>query len=147
VKSLAGLIRLVNWRVDEKRRELSGAQDVLDARRKALADMADELKREQAAARASPEGAQAYANYARQYLVRRAQAGEAILAAEAEVERVREELSSLFLELKQAEITQANRDKREAERLAKLEQTALDEMGIARFQRARKATEGGDGRS
>ena len=47
-----------------------------------------------------------------------------------------------LLELKQAEITQANREKAEAQRLGKLEQTELDEMGISRFQRAKKAETG-----
>lgn len=145
MKSLAGLIRLVRWRVDEKRRELAEAESVAEARRQALAALEAELKREQEAARGSYEGAQAYANYARRFLVRRAEAEQAIVAADAEIERVREDLSGLFLELKQAEITQANREKREAERLAKIEQTALDEMGLERFQRARKA-ETGEGR-
>jgi flagellar FliJ protein len=146
VKSLAGLIRLVTWRVDEKRRELAQAQGAADARRQALVDLEDELKREQDTARASYEATQGYANYARRFLQRRAAAQQAIVAADAEVERVREELSGLFLELKQAEITQANREKREAERIAKIEQTALDEMGIERFQRNKKA-ESGEGRT
>jgi flagellar FliJ protein len=145
VKSLGGLIRLVRWRVDEKRRELAEAQRLADARRQDLVDLEAELKREQDAARSSYEATQGYANYARRFLARRAAAGQAIIAADAEVERIRDELSGLFLELKQAEITQANRDKREAERLGKIEQTALDEMGMERFQRTKKA-ETGDGR-
>jgi len=146
VKSLEGLIRLVRWRVDEKRRELTEAESTADARRRALADLEAELKREQETARGSYEATQAYANYARRFLTRRAAAEQAIVAADAEVERVREELSGLFLELKQAEITQANRERREADRLAKIEQTALDEMGLERFQRAKKS-EAGDGRA
>jgi flagellar export protein FliJ len=145
VKDLGSLIRLVQWRVDEKRRELGEAQRHADACRQALVDLEAELKREQAAARASFEAAQGYANYARFYLRRRELTEEAIRAADVEVERIREELSGLFLELKQAEITQANREKREAQRLAKIEQTELDEIGITRFQRAKKA-EGGEGR-
>jgi flagellar protein FliJ len=145
VKDLGSLIRLVQWRVDEKRRELAEAQRAAEGRRRALADLEAELKREQETARASYEASQAYANYAKRYLGRREEAEAAIRAADVEVERVREELSGLFLELKQAEITQANREKREAQRLAKLEQTDLDEIGIVRFQRAKKA-EGGDGR-
>jgi flagellar protein FliJ len=142
VKDLGSLIRLVQWRVDEKRRELAEAQGAADARRQALVDLEAELKREQATARASYEATQGYANYARRFLMRRAAAEQAIVAADLEVERIRDELSGLFLELKQAEITQANREKREAQRLGKLEQTALDEMGIERFQRAKKAESG-----
>jgi flagellar FliJ protein len=141
-KDLGSLIRLVQWRVDEKRRELGDAQREADACRQALVDLGAELKREQAAARASYEAGQGYANYARLFLRRREVTEAAIRAADAEVERLRDELAGLFLELKQAEITQANREKREAQRLAKLEQTELDEMGIDRFQRAKKAQSG-----
>ena len=142
VKDLGGLIRLVQWRVDEKRRELGEAQGLADRRRQALVDLDAELLREQEAARGSFDASQGYANYARQFLVRRAAAVDAIRAADVEVERIREELSGLFLELKQAEITQANREKAETQRLAKIEQTELDEIGSVRFQRARKAESG-----
>lgn len=145
MKDLGSLIRLVQWRVDEKRRELGVAQRHADACRQLLADLEAELKREQASARASYEATQAYANYAKRFLKRREDAENAIRAADVEVERIREDLSGLFLELKQAEITQANRERRETQRLAKLDQTELDEIGIARFQRAKKA-EGGEGR-
>ena len=145
MKDLGSLIRLVQWRVDEKRRELADAQTEADACRQALVDLAAELKREQDAARGSFEAGQGYASYAKLFLRRREVTEAAIRAADVEVERLRDELSGLFLELKQAEITQANREKREAERLAKLEQTELDEMGSMRFQRAKKA-EAGDGR-
>lgn len=146
MKDLGGLIRLVQWRVDEKRRELGQVQRDLDECNQALVDLGEELKREQEAARSSYEAGQGYANYAKLYLHRREVTLASIRAAEAEVERVREELSGLFLELKQAEITQANREKAEAQRLGKLEQTELDEMGISRFQRAKKAADGGEGR-
>ena len=145
MKDLGSLIRLVQWRVDEKRRELADAQRMADACRQALVDLEAELKREQTAARASYEAGQGYANYAKRFLKRREDAQNAIRAADVEVERVREELSGLFLELKQAEITQDNRERREAQRLAKLEQTDLDEIGLVRFTRAKKA-EGGEGR-
>lgn len=142
MKDLGGLIRLVQWRVDEKRRELGEAQRIADARRQALIDLDAELRREQEAARASYDASQGYANYAKRFLARREDAENAIRAADVEVERIREELSGLFLELKQAEITQANREKAEAQRLGKLEQTELDEMGSVRFQRAKKAERG-----
>lgn len=145
MKDLGSLIRLVQWRVDEKRRVLADAQTEADACRQALVDLGSELKREQEAARGSFEAGQGYANYAKLFLRRREVTEAAIRAADAEVERLRDELSGLFLELKQAEITQANREKREAERLAKLEQAELDEMGSTRFQRAKKA-EAGDSR-
>jgi hypothetical protein len=141
MKDLGGLIRLVQWRVDEKRRELGQVQRDLDECNQALVDLGEELKREQEAARSSYEAGQGYANYAKLYLHRREVTLASIRAAEAEVERVREELSGLFLELKQA-----NREKAEAQRLGKLEQSELDEMGISRFQRAKKAADGGEGR-
>ncbi len=142
MKDLGGLIRLVQWRVDEKRRELGNAQRAADGCRQALVNLEAELKREQETARGSYQAAQGYANYAKRFLFRRENAEAAIRAADQEVERIREELSGLFLELKQAEITQANREKAEAQRLGKLEQTELDEMGISRFQRAKKAETG-----
>src|SRR6185295_6828651 len=119
--------------------ELAEAQQSADACRQALVNLDAELKREQEAARASYEAGQGYANYAKRFLKRREAAEDAIRAADVEVERLRDQLSAHFLELKQAEITQANRERREAQRLAKLEQNDLDEIGIVRFQRAKKA--------
>ena len=51
MKDLGGLIRLVQWRVDEKRRELGQVQRDLDECNQALIDLGEELKREQEAAR------------------------------------------------------------------------------------------------
>jgi hypothetical protein len=61
--------------------------------------------------------------------------------AESKVEAVRAELADLFLEQKQYEITQSNREKRERERLAKIEQGMLDEIALTQHKQKKVEVE------
>ena len=141
MKSLASLIRLVKWRIDEKRRELIERETEAEAIRTRLQAGEDEIRAEQQAARANFEAHLGYGAYAKRAIQRRKLLSRALVEAEAKVEAVRAELADLFLEQKQYEITQANRDRQERERLAKIEQGVLDEIAMNQH-RAKKVDAG-----
>jgi flagellar FliJ protein len=138
VKSLASLIRLVKWRIDEKRRELVERESEAEAIRLRLTQGEAEIVAEQKSARTSFEAHLGYGAFARRAIQRRELLNKALAEAEAKVEAVRAELADLFLEQKQYEITQANRERRERERLAKIEQGVLDEIAMNQH-KAKKA--------
>jgi flagellar export protein FliJ len=142
VKSLSSLIRLVKWRIDEKRRELKEREAEADQIREQIRKGEEEIVAEQRAAKADFEANLGYGAYARRAIRRRQALAKALTEAEAVVEQVRAELAELFLEQKQYEITQANRERRERERLAKIEQAELDEIALNQH-KAKKVDAGG----
>ncbi len=142
MKSLASLIRLVKWRIDEKRRELMDCEAAADALRLKLKQGEEEILAEQAAAKANFEAQLGYGAYAKRAIRRREALTEALAEAEAKVEAVRSELGELFLEQKQYEITQASRDRKERERLAKIEQGLLDEIALNQHKAKKVEAEG-----
>ena len=131
-KTLKNLIRLHEWRLDEKRRELGEELKQLDGLRASLEDLKAEVLREQEAARKSDDllvGA-AYSNYGKAAMTRRENLNNSITIKEQQVEEARERLAEAFKELKTYEISQANREKKEALELARKDQGVLDEIGL-----------------
>ena len=133
-KGLHNLIRLHEWQVDEKRRKLGELLRFLGELEDQAGRLEQELKDEQRAATASPEEAGfLYGNYARAVIERRQRIAETMARSEEEVTGAREELRDAHAELRKFEITQENRDKREAEESARREQAILDELGLQGF--------------
>jgi len=131
-KTLKNLIRLHEWRLDEKRRELAEELKQLDSYRASLQDLLEEVIREQNAARQAEDlqvGA-AFAPYAQVARGRRENLEQSIIMKEQQVEEARERLAEAFKELKTYEISQANREKKEALEKARKDQGVLDEIGL-----------------
>ena len=130
-KGLHNLIRLHEWQVDEKRRKVGELLRFVAELEDQARRLEQELKDEQRAATGSPEVAGFfYGNYARAVIDRRYRIAETTARAEEEVTAAREELREAHAELRKYEIIQENRDKREAEELARREQAVLDELGL-----------------
>ena len=133
-KNLHSLIRLYEWQLDEKRRKLG---EVMQS----LANLEDEARRlqqqfvdEQTIAGASPnEAGFFYGRFVETALHSRDRLGLAIVQAEQEVEAAMEELREAHQELKKFEITQSDRDRREAEEEGRREQIYLDEIGLQSY--------------
>lgn len=135
-KDLKNIIRVQEWEVDEKRRKLGEllrlAEELEDQARR----LEEELVREQAAARASPEEAGIlYGNYAETVIMRRAYIAQSIARTEKEITAARDDLREAYRELKKYQVAQENREKREALELARKDQAFLDEVGLQGFRR------------
>ena len=133
-KNLNTLIRLNEWTVDERRRELGQVLRALVELEAGLERLRQEVVNEQNAAMASPEEAGFfYGNYARAAIGRRQTLDDGIRRMEAQVAAARERLNEAYRELKKFEVAQKTRDQREARELARREQGVLDEIGLTLF--------------
>ena len=130
-RPLDTLVRLNEWEVDQKRRALGEQLKRLQELQQALSDLAAELTREQASAAGAPaEAGLLYGGYAQHVIARRTDIETRIRHKEADVAAAREALSDAYLELKKYEIAQRQREEREAEEAARVEQAFLDEIGL-----------------
>lgn len=138
---LHNLIRLGEWQVDEKRRQLGQLMRVLDDLEDRARRLEQELIEEQhVAARAPNEAGFLYGNYAEAVIERRERLKESIAMAEAEVARARDELREAYRDLKKYEIAQRNRDQKAAAEAARKEQLVLDELGLQGYRSRQSLT-------
>lgn len=141
-RDLHNLIRLHEWRVDEKRRRLGELIRVLDDLEDRARRLEQELAMEQQVAGQAPDEAGfLYGNYADAVIQRRERLATSIAQAEQEVAGAREELRQEYRELKKYEIAQENRDRRALQEAERREQLVLDELGIQGY-RNRQAEQG-----
>ncbi|MTJ80962.1 MAG: hypothetical protein F8N37_08095 [Telmatospirillum sp.] len=138
-KDLESLLRLHNWTVDERRRELG----VLLAREEDMIlsgeEMDRQLIREQQTAAADPAGAGfIYSAYAKGYLVRREQLERALDALRGEILQARDRLADAYRQLKVFEEVQKGRQRQEDIEEGRKEQALFDEIAQTQY-RQRKA--------
>lgn len=135
-KGLKTLIRLAKFEVDEKQRVLGQLQNREEQILAEIAAGEEAVRREQEVAANDAIGVGfAYANYHRAWMARREQLHRALMEVRALMEMARDELAEAFRILKTYELTQAQREKREAEELARKEQIFLDEVGMTQHRR------------
>ncbi|MCH7865979.1 MAG: flagellar FliJ family protein [Proteobacteria bacterium] len=128
------LIRLNEWTVDERRRELGDVLASLAELESGLHRLREELAREQGVVQASPEEAGFfYGNYAQAVIERRNHLDAGIVRMEEDVAQARDKLGEAYRELKKYEVAQDLRDTQEARELARKEQIDLDELGLQAY--------------
>ena len=133
-QDLNTLIRLNEWTVDERRRELGDVLASLAELESGLLRLREELAREQGVVQASPEEAGFfYGNYAQAVIERRHRLNAGISRMEEDVAQARDKLNEAYRELKKFEIAQDLRDTHETQELARKEQIDLDELGLQAY--------------
>lgn len=133
-RKLANLIRIHEWRVDEKRRRLGDLQRMLTEFLEQARRLEEELVREQkVAARVPSEGGYYYGGYAQAVIARRETLAHSIAKTEDEVAAAREDLREAYRELKKYEVAQANRTAAEKKEEDRRETAVLDEVGLQAF--------------
>ena len=133
-KGLKNLIRLHEWTVDERRRELGIHLRKLGELEQRVRDMEDELKREQALAGSTDLGI-TFGAYYNLFRYRRAHLEQKIRAKEREILEAREVLGQAFMDLKKYQIADDIRRREEAEEEARREQERLDEVALQLYRR------------
>ena len=130
-EDLKNLIRIHEFGVDEKRRDLGELLKLMGDLEQSQRDLEIEVVNEQRVAASMPGEADiCYGIYAQGVIMRRERMAESIIQMEVKVGEARDALSEAYLELKKYEIAQENRDKREALEETRREQSILDEIGI-----------------
>ena len=133
-KTLANLIRLHKYRVDEKRRVLGELYGQLGDLEQKLKDLETQLVEEQRVANQSPENVMfAYGRFHQRAMLIRDEIIEAIAAKEKEVEAARDDVNEAFRELKVYEQAEKNRIKREEEERTRRENIEMDEIAMNLF--------------
>lgn len=135
-KTLANLIRLHKYRVDEKRRTLGllyGEQADLEQK---LKDLENQVLEEQRIAKEAPDQALfSYGRFHQRAMGIREEIHTAIVAKEQEVETAREDVNESFRELKIYEEAEKNRLKKEKEERTRKENIEMDEIAQNLFRR------------
>ncbi len=138
-KNLSTLVRLHQYRVDEKRRslaELLGEISNLETKDKHLQS---EIISEQAIANSSPDSVgMFYGIYAEEAVNKRRKISEEINDFEEKVSLAQEEIRDEYRDLKIFEITLEKRKKIIELENAKVEQVILDELGQETYRRRQK---------
>jgi len=130
-KALHSLIRLHQYRVDEKRRELGGMIAVVTDLERQAESLEAQILSEQEIAKSAPDLAGVlYGNYAAHSILRREQFVAAIAEMEEKLAEAQEEMRQEYRDLKGYELTQEARDRDEALEEARVERAVLDEIGL-----------------
>jgi flagellar export protein FliJ len=136
MKGLAALIRLHNWELDAKRRELADIEREQDALHDRIRRFEGQVIEEQSFAKDSESGMFAFVGYMRGVDQRRKQFQSEVVAMHERIEAKREEVAEAYQELKRYEITQAEILKREKLEADRRLQGELDEISLNQHRRA-----------
>ncbi|MEQ8504256.1 MAG: flagellar FliJ family protein [Rhodospirillales bacterium] len=131
---LKNLIRLHEWTVDERRRELGQHIRILNDLDQQVRNLEDELKREQALASSTDIGI-TFGAYYNMFRYRRARLDGQIQHKEREILEARDILGRAYMELKKYQVADDVRRREEAEEEARREQAELDELGLQLYRR------------
>ena len=130
-KGLATLIRINEWTVDERRRELGSRLKEFDNLQAALDRLEREVIDAQRTAAAHPEMAGFLSGaYADSVIHRREQFQLCLESKEQEITVARERLSDAYRELKKYEVFHEDQQRIEAEEQARKDQAELDQLGL-----------------
>lgn len=132
---LTGIIRVRRYALDEKRRALAELQEQEDKIIAHLKALEEELQREKEAAAAAPSMSFTYGAYVDAYIDKREHNERILSQLRQKIDAARDEIAEAFRELKTFEITQEEREKREAEEIDRKEQIVLDEIGTTLHRR------------
>ena len=139
MKSLAGLIRLHRWQLDEKRRQLADLERMIADLESQCRRIETELVAEQQVAKDSVEAGFAYGGYGGNVIRQRKTLNESIGNLRDEASGMTTEIAGAFEELKRFELTQTNRDARARTARNQRDQQALDEVGLEIHRRKQSA--------
>lgn len=142
MSSLATVIRLHKWQLDEKRRALAELQNLADRLHGEAQRLEEEIRREQALATADFEASFAYAGYAKRAMDRRQRIAESIRQVEVQIAAATEAMAEAFQELKRFELAEEERQKREKEKQRRKENAMLDETAVIGHRRRQQEESG-----
>ncbi|RED53585.1 flagellar FliJ family protein [Aestuariispira insulae] len=135
-KTLDTLVRLNQFDVDERRRELKVIQEEEDRLIAEIASLDLRIEEEKNTARQQPEYAVAYVRFLNWARAEKVRIHGKIGALQPLLEHARDKLAEAFAELKKAEITRDNRREQEMQDQKNKEQQELDELGMERHRRS-----------
>lgn len=130
MSGLDQLMRLQRWTLDEKRRQASDLELLIERLIQDLNKLDDQVEREIQASRANLELQRALPGYRQMMKSRRERLDKSLLDLRGELEKLREQITAAFSELKKTEQTVKNRQQRQRLAERRKEQAISDELGL-----------------
>jgi len=131
MKGVAAMVRVHKWKLEERSRVLQELERLRQKLQNAAAQLEAELVQEQHQARGGGPANFAYGGYAQAVIQRRQRLAQSITEVETQTEQARQDVTTAFQELKKYEIALANRERQKQQKVARVEQATLDDLGIA----------------
>lgn len=135
MKGLDSVIRVHEWKLDEKRKKVSELERLAQRLHGQLADLDRELKTEQKIAGADQEVAGIYGNFAAGVIRRREKIIRSLAEIEQALSQALDEVAAAFREFKKFDIIRQRNRERSAFLEKRRQQGELDEAGLGVFRR------------
>ena len=127
---LKSLIRLHQWKLDEKLRDLRELERLHSQLQARSTKLNLELAEEQAIAEKSREASYTYANYVESVFEQQRNLKQSIYETISQIQDLEEAVAKAYRELKKYELTEANRQQRQKQILERHQQNDLDEVAL-----------------
>lgn len=138
---LKTLIRVHQFELDEKRRQLGNLLRFEQSLENRKILLAKRFKEEEEAAKSDQTAALTFGVYVDWHIDETKRVERALADARQEIALMRDEIREAYQELKTFEITQENREKREAAELERKNNAVLDEIGLTLYRRRQEENE------
>ncbi|HEX6118467.1 MAG TPA: hypothetical protein VFZ03_03385 [Dongiaceae bacterium] len=130
MSGLDQLMRLQRWTLDEKRRQASDLELLIERLIQDVSQLDAAVEREIEASRANLELQRALPGYRQVMKGRRARLDKSLVDLRGELDKLREQITAAFSELKKTEQTVKNREQRQRLAERRKEQAISDEIGL-----------------
>jgi flagellar export protein FliJ len=130
MSGLAQLMRLQRWTLDEKRRQATDLELLIERLIQDISQLDAAVEREIEASRANVELQRALPGYRQVMKDRRARLDKSLTDLRGELDKLREQITEAFSELKKTEQTVKNREQRQRLAERRKEQAISDEIGL-----------------
>jgi flagellar export protein FliJ len=138
MKGLDSLLRLHEWKLDEKRRKVSDLETLAHRLHDQLAALEKEMRAEQKVAASDVLAGASYGNYAGAVIRRREKLVTSLAGVEAEMSHALDEVAAAFREFKKYDMIRERNRVRAEHREKRLAQQELDEAGLGIFRRRQR---------
>ncbi len=140
MSGLDQMLRLQKWTLDEKRRQATDLEALIERLRSDIRRLDEEVANEVEAARNDIELSRMLPDYKRTMAERRERIEKSVADLSAELDKLRDQIMESFAELKKTEQTIANRAQRQRVAQRRREQSRADEVGLQLHRRKKDTT-------
>jgi flagellar FliJ protein len=140
MSGLDQMLRLQKWTLDEKRRQATDLEALIERLRSDIRRLEEEVANEVEAARNDLELQRVLPDYKRMMAERRERIEKSVADLTSELDKLRDQIMESFAELKKTEQTIANRQQRQRVAQRRREQSRADEVGLQLHRRKKDTT-------
>jgi flagellar export protein FliJ len=140
MSGLDQMLRLQKWTLDEKRRQATDLEALIERLRGDIRRLEEEVANEVEAARNDLELSRMLPDYKKTMAQRRERIEKSVADLTAELDKLRDQIMESFAELKKTEQTIANRAQRQRVAQRRRDQNRADEVGLQLHRRKKDTT-------